>query len=641
MPNFFGSKRSLLKTQISSISSRFFTVPFSLSGPWNVPISNNGIYQTVSSLNSLIPNLSSWESTRSSIPIYNATKSDPQVNILYNANSSTNLYNGTWKSNNNTTGVETSITSGSSSTFPDDSATYSSQVHGSLVKPEYYNKLVNSPKKIYCPSNVVPERGADSHLVIYQPDGTFIDLYGAIILSSGDIVCLYYIKGNPSLAGDGWTNGTTASMLPSHAGVIKQSDIDKGSIDHAIRVTIPANLLVYDWLYPAYSFDRNTVYSGLLPMGSRLALDSSKSVASLGLGTTQGTMIATAAKKYGFIVCDSNGGGITLNIEEGITDSGLATYNGPINQDLITIMSFMRFVQVPHTEYQTNPPVITNRDPNSISLNWRTGFTNGKIPNTTSANTVIADIVATDPESDSITFSKLGDPNNKFSVSGNTLVLSSTVTAGSTHLVSIKATDTFTNKLIGVFSTSISGYVVQVTETFESGTRQAYWSGNSGTIDATSAVTGTYSNKTVGSQEINKTGLSINSGKVKINFNLKLSSSSTATTGQKTRVDIFKRHPDYINLWLSKTSTGFLLTGGTTVGAMPSNNNVALLADTIVAIEAIIDITALTWSIAANSTIFASGSHTITNLTETHLGPTGFDATFTAFWDDIIISVGN
>ena len=145
-------------------------------------------------------------------------------------------------------------------------------------------------------------------MAVTQPNGSVVETYATIVLSSGQVVALSYAITSPTGLGDGWQNGQTASMLPNYAGLINDDEITAG-IKHAMAITVPAQSLAARIAYPAYAFDRDAMtaippYGGAIPMGSRLALPPSVPVSSLGLYTAEGIAIATAAKTYGFIVVD-------------------------------------------------------------------------------------------------------------------------------------------------------------------------------------------------------------------------------------------------------------------------------------------------------------------------------------------------
>lgn len=62
-------------------------------------------------------------------------------------------------------------------------------------------------------------------------------------------------------------------MIQSYAGVVRDIDLERGHIDHAIAVIAPAAVLKPAFVFPALAFDSDSSpYRGTLPMGTRLAL---------------------------------------------------------------------------------------------------------------------------------------------------------------------------------------------------------------------------------------------------------------------------------------------------------------------------------------------------------------------------------
>ena len=81
-------------------------------------------------------------------------------------------------------------------------------------------------------------------------------------------------------------------------------------------VRVAADLLMRKAVWPAAAFDRDSNYSGLLPMGSLLAIPASIDISTLGL-SPQGLVIAKAAQDYGVYVVDRGGAGISFLAEWG------------------------------------------------------------------------------------------------------------------------------------------------------------------------------------------------------------------------------------------------------------------------------------------------------------------------------------
>ncbi|WP_431858569.1 carbohydrate-binding domain-containing protein [Azospirillum sp.] len=321
--------------------------PFQGKSIWNETIPTTATSVTVPDLASKAVGLSSWlPYNGSSVPVYQASTSSQQVNLLYNPNTWWEVYSGEWQNVNNTTSVEQSIRSTSSVNFPYPYHTYVSQSGTQFKLEGDYNAIpaaTGTAPRFYVPAGVKPTANADGHMVVYQPDGKVLETFGTVVLSDGTIVAQTYNVTDPALNGDGSQNGVTASMIPVYAGLITQEDIDRGSIEHAIKVVLPAGLLDASYVYPALSFDRgalteNPPYSGTVPMGGHLAIPKGVDLGTLGLQSTIGRMIATAAQKYGFIVTDRGGSGVTLMTENDVTTSAVDTWNSALDADLRKIM---------------------------------------------------------------------------------------------------------------------------------------------------------------------------------------------------------------------------------------------------------------------------------------------------------------
>ena len=97
---------------------------------------------------------------------------------------------------------------------------------------------------------------------------------------------------------DGWTSGDAAG-LPIFPGVLRYEEIVAGSINHALRVTVPNSQNTH--LYPArhHAGAANANYP---PMGLRLRLKASKDISGYS-GTPR--IVMNALKKYGLIVADN------------------------------------------------------------------------------------------------------------------------------------------------------------------------------------------------------------------------------------------------------------------------------------------------------------------------------------------------
>jgi hypothetical protein len=97
----------------------------------------------------------------------------------------------------------------------------------------------------------------------------------------------------------GFTSADAAG-LPVFPGLIRMDEIQKGAINHAIRVTFDTTRDAY--VFPASHCASNTSAAGAPPMGLRLRLKASYDTSGM---TGQAAIIATALKRYGFIVADN------------------------------------------------------------------------------------------------------------------------------------------------------------------------------------------------------------------------------------------------------------------------------------------------------------------------------------------------
>jgi hypothetical protein len=99
----------------------------------------------------------------------------------------------------------------------------------------------------------------------------------------------------------GWN--VTASSISMLAGVITNSDLASGQINHAVAMAIPTPAKGL-WMWPAQRSDGSSTAANALPEGAHLRLNPSLDIASLHLDPLM-TMIAQAAQKYGIIVRDA------------------------------------------------------------------------------------------------------------------------------------------------------------------------------------------------------------------------------------------------------------------------------------------------------------------------------------------------
>lgn len=334
--------------------------PFAQDGPWNRVIPGNATYAAINGAWAALDwGLQSWSGDFYSVTPYQATDGDPLFTVRYlETYADTNGGRG-WLRQGNSEAVEDTILGESVTSFPVDMNGYSTTVAtdpATQTKPasNKYNVFTNPgtlPFQVRIPAAATPSPGLDGHMVVVQPDGTVFEIYGGIKITTAEnaIVCIRYMMIDPRLAGDGWSNGLTASMVSVMAGVLRNSEIDfvwddfSIAIPHAMKVAVPGSLLsTATPVHPALAMDRDaltnaTPYNGTgaLPMGTRLAIPYSTSLSSRGTYLTGlGQAIATAAQRHGFIVTDRGGSGLTVFNERNPTQDHLLDWDNGVWTDV-------------------------------------------------------------------------------------------------------------------------------------------------------------------------------------------------------------------------------------------------------------------------------------------------------------------
>jgi hypothetical protein len=97
----------------------------------------------------------------------------------------------------------------------------------------------------------------------------------------------------------GWTSADAAG-LPILAGLVRYDEVARGTIDHAIRVTVPTSQTAYVW--PARHQAGSSTDRDLPPMGLRLRLKATFDISGF---DRDARVILKAAKTYGLIVADN------------------------------------------------------------------------------------------------------------------------------------------------------------------------------------------------------------------------------------------------------------------------------------------------------------------------------------------------
>jgi hypothetical protein len=173
------------------------------------------------------------------------------------------------------------------------------------------------------PRNAKPAPGLDRHLTVWQPSKDRLwEFFGARRTSQGWSArwggAIRRVSKNPGYyTASAWPGamrhwGATASSLPMIGGTIMLDELRKGRIPHALALNVPAaRANVFSW--PAQRTDGQGPPTAL-PEGARLRLDPTVDIDSLGLPKL-GRMIARAAQRYGMVVRDQTGHGLSLWLE--------------------------------------------------------------------------------------------------------------------------------------------------------------------------------------------------------------------------------------------------------------------------------------------------------------------------------------
>jgi len=147
------------------------------------------------------------------------------------------------------------------------------------------------------------ERGSDRHLLVVDGDHCRLyELFAARKTASGwraGSGATWDMRSN-HLRLAGWTSADAAG-LPILPGLVRWSEVKKGVIDHALRVTVPETCTGF--IYPArHQAGGHADCDAYPPMGLRLRLRGDFPVNTL---PRQARVIAVAMQRYGIIVADN------------------------------------------------------------------------------------------------------------------------------------------------------------------------------------------------------------------------------------------------------------------------------------------------------------------------------------------------
>jgi hypothetical protein len=175
------------------------------------------------------------------------------------------------------------------------------------------------------PSDARPAAGVDGHLTIWQPSTDRLwELYrarhesdrwhadfGGAIMNVSDSPGYYTALSWPGAFSE-W--GATATSLPAIAGTMLVSELQSGTIPHALAIAIPfARTGVFTW--PAQRTDGTSTAPTSIPEGARFRLDPALNLDALDLPPMT-RMMAQAVQRYGMIVRDQTSHAVAFYAED-------------------------------------------------------------------------------------------------------------------------------------------------------------------------------------------------------------------------------------------------------------------------------------------------------------------------------------
>jgi hypothetical protein len=145
------------------------------------------------------------------------------------------------------------------------------------------------------------EEGDRHVLVLQRGSCKLYELYAARRRGAGweaGSGAVFNLRSN-ALRPEGWTSADAAG-LPIFPLLVRYDEVQSGEIDHALRVTVARTQRGY--IHPATHFASNSSDPNLPPMGLRLRLKASFSLAHY---HGQALVVLRALKRYGLIVADN------------------------------------------------------------------------------------------------------------------------------------------------------------------------------------------------------------------------------------------------------------------------------------------------------------------------------------------------
>jgi hypothetical protein len=186
------------------------------------------------------------------------------------------------------------------------------------------------------PADAQPAGGTDAQLVVWQPSTDRLWEFWRLVRRAGKWYASWggairhvsrssgvYSKAAWPGAEPWW--GASASSLSIAGGVITLEDIERGTINHAVAISV-SNIREGVYALPARRDDGQSASPASLPEGARLRLNPDLDLAALHLPRLT-LMIAEAAQRYGIIVRDRSDG-VAFFAQDPVS-TGSEPYTGP------------------------------------------------------------------------------------------------------------------------------------------------------------------------------------------------------------------------------------------------------------------------------------------------------------------------
>jgi len=211
--------------------------------------------------------------------------------------------------------------------------------------PSWRAALQSAFKAVPIPVGAQAAAGPDEQMVIWQPSTDRMWEFLHMRLEAGGWHAAWggAMQGVSHSPGyyttDSWPGalpqwGATATSLPVAGGVITLAEIQSRQIDHALALDVPAARAGV-FTFPAERTDGAGTSPTDLPEGAHLRLDPKLNLSTLHLPAIT-LMMAQAAQKYGIIVRDQTGDGLSFFIQDPAPtgtnpffSNGVPVVNGP------------------------------------------------------------------------------------------------------------------------------------------------------------------------------------------------------------------------------------------------------------------------------------------------------------------------